>query len=167
MTTTKIIERGDIFASPCRVLVNPVNCVGVSGKGLAKEFKRRFPLSVKAYEKDIRDASTDRSLASSLWLGSPTEYEIEEHGKLIMFFATKCHWKDKSQIEHIEDGLSALVGDCKWWASDRYTSIAFPALGCGLGQLSWTAVLPLIQDAAQRLNECGVSVEIYAPLEST
>ena len=166
MTTTKIIERGDIFASPCRVLVNPVNCVGVSGKGLAKEFKKRFPLSVKAYEKDIRDASTDRSLASSLWLGSPTEYEIEEHGKLIMFFATKCHWKDKSKLQDIDDGLSELAAN----ACDdpgRYPSVAFPALGCGLGQLAWSEVLPLIERVAKHMNECGVSVEIYAPLEGT
>jgi hypothetical protein len=46
-------------------------------------------------------------------------------------------------------------------------SIAIPALGCGLGQLAWSDVLPLIQDAAKVLNERGVDVEIYAPLEAT
>lgn len=165
MTTTKLIERGDIFASPCRVLVNPVNCVGVSGKGLAKEFKRRFPLSVKAYEKDIRDAANDRSMVSLLWLGMPTEYELVEHDKLVMFFATKLHWKDKSALVNIADGLGELAGMCEEMP-DRYPSIAIPALGCGLGELSWEDVLPLIQGTAQRLNECGVSVEIYAPLEA-
>ncbi len=109
MITTKLIEGGDIFASPCRVLVNPVNCVGVSGKGLAKEFKKRFPLSVKAYEKDIRDASNGRSAMTDLWLGSPTDYNIEEHDKIVMFFATKLHWKDASELEHIDDGLCELV----------------------------------------------------------
>lgn len=164
MTTTKIIERGDIFASPCRVLVNPVNCVGVSGKGLAKEFKRRFPLSVKAYEKDIRDASNGRSGACEIWLGSPTEYELIENDKIVMFFATKLHWRDVSVLPHIEDGLGALVGLCETFP-DRYPSIAIPALGCGLGQLAWSDVLPPIKYAASLMNKFGVDVEIYAPLE--
>lgn len=166
MSTTKIIERGDIFASPCRVLVNPVNCVGVSGKGLAKEFKKRFPLSVKAYEKDIRDASNGRSGACGIWPGSPTEYEIIENDKIVMFFATKLHWKDKSELQHIDEGLDALVGHCEAYP-DRYPSIAIPGLGCGLGQLAWSAVLPLLIDATECMNNFGVDVEIYAPLEGT
>jgi O-acetyl-ADP-ribose deacetylase (regulator of RNase III) len=160
MSTTKIIERGDIFASPCRVLVNPVNCVGVSGKGLAKEFKRRFPLSVKAYEKDCR--SDDQGI----WTGFPQDYEIIEHGKIVLFFATKLHWRDVSELQMIDDGLCELVAMCSTWGADRYPSIAIPALGCGLGQLAWSDVLPLIQDAAKVLNERGVTVEIYAPLEA-
>jgi hypothetical protein len=109
MTTTKIIERGDIFASPCRVLVNPVNCVGVSGKGLAKEFKRRFPLSVKAYEKDIRVVTGGGDTARKALLAHPTEYGLDENGKIVMFFATKFHWRDPSKLWFITDGLRDLV----------------------------------------------------------
>ena len=35
---------GNIFDSHAQVLVNPINCVGVMGKGLALEFKRRYPV---------------------------------------------------------------------------------------------------------------------------
>ncbi len=35
--------RGDIFAQPVEAIVNPVNCVGVMGRGLALQFKRRYP----------------------------------------------------------------------------------------------------------------------------
>lgn len=34
---------GDIFASKAHALVNTVNCVGVMGKGIALDFKKRFP----------------------------------------------------------------------------------------------------------------------------
>jgi O-acetyl-ADP-ribose deacetylase (regulator of RNase III) len=34
---------GDIFASDARALVVPVNCVGVMGAGLARDFRARFP----------------------------------------------------------------------------------------------------------------------------
>jgi O-acetyl-ADP-ribose deacetylase (regulator of RNase III) len=161
MSTTKIIERGDIFASPCRVLVNPVNCAGVSGKGLAKEFKSRLPRSVAAYEADCR------RVWPRLGIGRCQDYAVPEHrGRRVIFFPTKSHWRDPSDINDIAAGLSSLDGLIAL-APDRYPSIAIPALGCGLGQLSWSAVLPLIQGSAARLNECGVSVEIYAPLDGT
>jgi O-acetyl-ADP-ribose deacetylase (regulator of RNase III) len=33
---------GDLFASPAQTRVNTVNCVGVMGKGVAQEFKKRY-----------------------------------------------------------------------------------------------------------------------------
>ena len=33
----------DLFESKAQTLVNTVNCVGVMGKGVALEFKKRFP----------------------------------------------------------------------------------------------------------------------------
>ena len=41
--------RGDIFTQPVEALVNPVNCVGVMGRGLALQFRRRFPNVFLAY----------------------------------------------------------------------------------------------------------------------
>ena len=35
--------KGNIFNSQMETIVNPVNCVGVMGKGLALEYKRRYP----------------------------------------------------------------------------------------------------------------------------
>lgn len=34
---------GDILRSEAQTLINTVNCVGVMGKGIALEFKNRFP----------------------------------------------------------------------------------------------------------------------------
>ena len=41
---------GDLFASRAQALVNTVNCVGVMGKGVALEFKKRFPEMFKDYD---------------------------------------------------------------------------------------------------------------------
>ena len=38
----RVLE-GDLFASKAQTLVNTVNTVGVMGKGVALEFKKRFP----------------------------------------------------------------------------------------------------------------------------
>ena len=40
----KIIEiNGNIFESSCQTIVNTVNCDGVMGKGIALQFKYRYP----------------------------------------------------------------------------------------------------------------------------
>ena len=54
MTISKVLSQkeishnesalGEHFDSHAQVLVNPINCVGVMGKGLALEFKRRYPV---------------------------------------------------------------------------------------------------------------------------
>ena len=41
---------GDIFESQAKVLVNPVNCVGIMGAGLALQFKRRYPEEFNTYK---------------------------------------------------------------------------------------------------------------------
>ena len=36
-------KKGDLFQSGAQALVNTVNRVGVMGKGIALQFKKRFP----------------------------------------------------------------------------------------------------------------------------
>ena len=49
--------KGDIFSSPAQVLVNTVNTVGVMGKGVALEFKKRYPEMFSAYERVCKPSS--------------------------------------------------------------------------------------------------------------
>ena len=44
-------KQGDIFEYPAHALVNPVNCVGVMGAGLALQFKQRFPAMFDEYRR--------------------------------------------------------------------------------------------------------------------
>ena len=60
---------GDLFASEAKVLVNTVNCVGVMGKGVALEFKKRFPRMARDY--------VDRCNRKQVRLGEPYLYEGE------------------------------------------------------------------------------------------
>jgi hypothetical protein len=43
-------KQGNLFDDDAEALVNPVNCVGVSGAGLAKKFVRRFPEAERAWD---------------------------------------------------------------------------------------------------------------------
>ncbi len=49
------VIRGDLFGSNAQTLVNTVNCVGVMGKGVALQFKKRFPDMFAEYARRCRD----------------------------------------------------------------------------------------------------------------
>ncbi len=139
---------GNIFASKAQTLVNAVNCVGVMGKGLALEFKKRFP--------DMYDDYVRRCKAKQVRLASPYLFK---RTKLpwILNFPTKDHWRSASRIQDIVEGLCWLRGHYKEWG---VTSLAVPALGCGLGQLEWGAVGPILYE---HLADINIQVEVYAP----
>lgn len=42
--------KGNILESDAEALVNPVNCVGVMGTGLAKQFKAKYPEMFDKYK---------------------------------------------------------------------------------------------------------------------
>jgi O-acetyl-ADP-ribose deacetylase (regulator of RNase III) len=48
MSVTRV--SGNIFADTAEAIVNPVNCVGTMGKGLAKRMAQRWPHAVPLYE---------------------------------------------------------------------------------------------------------------------
>lgn len=78
--------------------------------------------------------------------------------KYIINFPTKRHWGEKSYLLDIEIGLTALVAKVK---ELEISSIAIPALGCGLGGLDWQIVKPLIINAFSVL--LNVEVMLFAP----
>jgi O-acetyl-ADP-ribose deacetylase (regulator of RNase III) len=137
------IDKGDMFYYSVEALVNPVNCEGVSGKGLAKEFKNKYPENQKHYEWECERGIMKMGhlgITYMGWRGFP---------RRIVNFPTKHRWRDKSEIEFIGTGLVTLERMIHWF---RIESIAIPALGCGLGGLKWDDVKPLITKAAEDIN---------------
>jgi O-acetyl-ADP-ribose deacetylase (regulator of RNase III) len=127
-------EKGDMFAKPTMAYVNPVNCIGVSGKGLAAVFKQKFP--------DNEEAYVQASKEGLIKVGKVFLFERKVHPPVSIFnFPTKKHWKNPSELSYIEEGLVSLLNLV---ASKRIESISVPALGCGLGGLSWEEVKPLL-----------------------
>ena len=145
MTTVKI---GNLFESSAQTLVNTVNCVGVMGKGIALEFKKRYPAMFKDYAK--------RCDAGLVQLGRPYHF-ADLFGTSIINFPTKKHWRSASRLQDIEQGLDYFVAHYQKWGIE---SVAFPPLGCGNGGLEWAAVGPLMY---KKLNNLSIPVEIYAP----
>jgi len=139
---------GDLFESQAQTLVNTVNCVGVMGKGVAEQFKQRFPEMFEDYK-----SRTDRK---AVRLGEPYLYR-DASGVQIVNFPTKDHWRSPSRLSDIERGLDYLAAHAAEW---EITSLALPPLGCGNGGLEWSEVGPLIY---RKLRGLPIDIEVYAP----
>jgi len=139
---------GDLFTSHAQTLVNTVNCVGIMGKGVAQEFKNRYPAMFRDY--------VARCEGKLVRLGEPYPY-YDRSGRIIINFPTKDHWRSQSRLIDIERGLHYLTTHYKEWG---VKSLACPPLGCGNGGLEWTEVGPLI---FEKLHNLGIDIEVYAP----
>lgn len=124
--------RTSALDSNAQTAVNTVNCVGVMGKGIAAEYKARFPDMFKAY-KAICDRGELRPGRLWLWKG-PSQW--------ILNFPTKVHWRQPSRLEWVEAGLDKFASE---YESRGITEISFPRLGCGHGNLNWADVKPLME----------------------
>jgi len=142
-------KHGDILCEDTEALVNTVNCVGIMGRGVALQFKERFPGNFKAYAKACQRGEVQ-----------PGRMFVYETGQLtspryIINFPTKRHWRGKSRIEDIKAGLDDLVQVIKEF---KITSIALPPLGSGLGGLNWTEIRPHIECALSTLADVRIIV---------
>lgn len=142
------IKIGNIFETNMKTLVNTVNCVGVMGKGIAKDFKDRYPAMFDEYV-----SLCDKKILKP---GVPYHYS-DLLGNSIINFPTKDHWKSPSKLSYIVEGLDWFIKNYKQL---NIKSIAFPPLGCGNGGLNWEMVGPIMY---KELKNLPIDVEIYAP----
>lgn len=140
---------GNILESEAECLINTVNCEGYMGKGIAYQFKLKFPENNSDYIKACKNGS--------LRIG--TLHYFNESGKFIVNFPTKNRWRAKSEIEYISKGLIELA---KLIHLQNVTSIAIPPLGCGNGGLSWSEVKPLILEHLGSVSKT-VLIYVYQP----
>lgn len=119
------------------------------GKGLAREFALRY----KGIETWWKNYCRRRGVRP----GEVIAYPIPED-KIILCFPTKDHWSEPSKLEYIHAGLDAVKQGIHHGSG--LTSIAFPALGCGLGGLYWRQVRPLFEQYFQGYNG---EIEVYEP----
>jgi O-acetyl-ADP-ribose deacetylase (regulator of RNase III) len=144
------ITQGDIFKADADAVVNPVNCLGVMGKGLALEFDRLFPGNSQAY----RQACAAKTLEPG---GIVVHALPEGPWKYILNVATKGNWRLRSRISDIQRGLVRLR---QFSNVQELKVLALPALGCGAGGLPWADVLPCIE---RILGDIETKVLVYPP----
>ena len=109
---------GDIFNSKAQTLINTVNCVGIMGKGIAVEFKNRYPEMFEDYV--VRCQKNEVKPGVPYLFKTPSLFVPQ-----VVNFPTKSDWRAASRVEDIEKGLKILASKYKEW---NIESVAAPPL---------------------------------------
>ena len=168
-----IFKKGNLFDSDCQTLVNTVNTMGIMGKGIALQFKQRYPDMFDEYKR-VCSGKSYKGIGKlkeggDLWLYPYTDLYKERN---ILCFATKEQWWFPSKLEWIKRGLKTLTQHFEFedtydtpgqsfyfYEKLKIKSIAWPKLGCTNGKLDWeTQVKPLM---VKYLDDIDILNEIY------
>lgn len=143
----------NILESEAEALVNTVNTVGIMGKGIALQFKEKFLLNFKLYQKACKAGEVRPGkmfVTATGYLTNP---------KYIINFPTKTDWRSHSRLEYISEGLDDLISIIK---EKNIKSVVLPPLGCGNGGLDWNIVKPLIEKKLRALSD-SINIGVIEP----
>lgn len=141
---------GNIFNSKANALVNTVNCVGAMGKGIALEFRRRYPEMYLVYQQDCKEGK--------LQPGRIYSYPLPE--VLILNFAIKDDWKYPSKMDWIESCLHQFVSG---YRLKGIQSVAFPWMGAMNGGIPLEKIQAITRKYLQNLTDIRVEVYSFDP----
>ena len=136
----------DMFLDDVEALVCPVNLNGVMGAGLAKYFAMRNPGCHMSYCMAIKSGQLQK--------GTATIHPFSANQKVIML-PTKINWWEDSTLELISLSLIALAALIQ---QSGIKSVGIPMIGCGCGNLSWSAVKELI---VANLSYLSADIHVY------
>lgn len=118
------------------------------GKGIAFEYKHRFP---QMYDKYVEVCNKDLLNPGTLWLWkSSTPW--------VLNFPTKNDWKHPSKLEYLHAGLQKFKQTYK---DKGIKSIAFPQLGIANGGLEWKEVRSLMYESFASIPDIDIEIYIY------
>jgi hypothetical protein len=144
------VRNSNIFYSQAQCLVCPTNAVGAMGAGLARGFRDKIANLFEGYRSHCRGHEPNKLV--------PYVFDDRSLPHVVYCFHTKRHWREHSNLSIIQTGLDKLHD---WCVEYELPSIAFPVLGCGLGDLKWKDVKPLMIAFSERLPD--LEIEVYLP----
>ena len=140
------IKRGNIFKiDNVNNFAHGCNCAGAMGKGIALQFRKRFPLMYTQYK--------NLCASGDFQLGDVFLYQFNEG--FVFNLATQYSWKTKADENAIRTSLTKMLDiACEY----NIKQIAFPKIGAGLGGLDWLEVKLIIEDIASKYNDINLFV---------
>jgi len=143
--------QGNLLEARAEALVNTVNTVGVMGKGIALMFKERFAENFRRYAAACK--------AKEVQTGKMFVTKVQELDgpHWIVNFPTKQHWRGRSRMEWVVEGLQDLR---RFLIEQQVNSIAIPPLGAGNGGLEWADVREQIERA---LGDLDIDILVFEP----
>lgn len=119
---------GDLLADgTVRAYAHGVNCAGAMGRGIALQFRQRWPLMHATY----------RQLCRSGEFQPGDLFTWEERGTVVYNLATQQTWREGAILGAVSAALERMLADAEARGLDH---VALPRLGAGLGGLPWEDV---------------------------
>jgi len=146
---TIVYKTGDLFKDDAVAKVCTVNCVGVMGKGIALQFKKRYPLMFTQYQKACREGAY--APGKPIFIRNASTL-----GELICNLPTKQHWMNPSKLEWVEEGLRHLANMS---VALKLETVAMTKPGCGNGGLNWEKDVKAL--AEKHLGPVSCEFRIY------
>ena len=160
----------NILESEAQLLVCPTNLIGDMSGGVSKHFKDKFPKVAARYLRHVNNHIlgdhpatfyTDNSL-----LHFQEAFRIPGE-KVICLLVVHEHPGQHAEVDRILKGLARLD---QFITSHHVNHVAIPALGCGLGGLSWDGtvhplLLKWVEEAEFSLFNL-TTVELYPPYKN-
>ncbi|MCU0323593.1 MAG: macro domain-containing protein [Chitinophagaceae bacterium] len=130
---THFIDLGNIFElEGITSYAHGCNCSGAMGKGIAVQFRDKFPEMYYEY----------KQLCKSNKFNLGDIYVFNYGNGFVFNLGTQQSWKTKAELTAIEQSLKKMFDYASNMGIDR---IAIPRIGAGLGGLKWEDVKVIIE----------------------
>lgn len=142
----KYIQFGNVFAiDGVYCYAHGCNCAGAMGKGIALQFRQKYPQMYLQYKKLCNEGKFQ--------LGDVFEYVSDnEH---IYNLGTQKDWKTKAELNAIKESVYKMFLSA---SSQHVKGIAIPKIGAGLGGLDWMDVRKTLEEVAAGFPNIDLSV---------
>ncbi len=142
---------GDLFAdASLPALAHGVNCAGAMGKGIAVEFRARFPAMYRAYRA--------RCAAGDFEPGDV--FAWRDSGRMIFNLATQASWRTGATLEAVAASVRTMT---ELAAAGGIARVGMPRIGAGLGGLPWVEVRALLDRLGSETRVELRVFETYVP----
>ncbi|MFP2912072.1 macro domain-containing protein [Pyxidicoccus sp. 3LFB2] len=143
--------KGDLFRHPgLDGLAHGCNCAGAMGKGIATEFRDRYPRMYAEYKQRCADGR----------FRPGDVFDWKEGGVTVFNLGTQKTWRTKAELSAIRDSITKMLVLAEGAGVRR---VGLPRIGAGLGGLAWEDIRAVLSQLGQDTPVELVVFEEYAP----
>lgn len=153
-----LIEKtGDLFTASTAAIGHGVNCRGLMGAGIAKEFRRRWPDMYSEYRKLCEERLLKPGqIYPYRFAIDPTEVPAPW---FVINIASQEYPGPDASYEWLDSGICNALAYCR---ERGIVSLAIPRIGCGIGGLTWELVRDLLEVASVAYGDT-TTLEVWSP----
>ncbi len=123
-----VFIKGDLFNyQGLDAICHGCNCAGAMGKGIALEFRKKYPLMFNEYKRKCNEGEFN--------IGDV--FVWEENNLIVFNLGTQKTWRTKATLPAIKTSVTKMLELAN---RIKISRIGVPRIGAGLGGLSWIDV---------------------------